>query len=308
MCSMKYFLISLALLASVLPGKADTVALFFALDEDLRALKMHPEVRELGNPVTVGTRNIHRLGLGPHRIYAVKMASGSVETAMSAQALLSQFRCDWAFSIGLAGSLDDSLEMGRWYRVERVVSWQSGSVTPAGFQPGERAAWDLDWDAFPTERADDQAETRPDMHDPSFSWTNHHDLRWAATSGSGLAVRGAHGPPFPLIALASGEAFIASENERTRLRHLTEAEAVDMNSFGLAAVCADHRVPLFIWRIISDRADEEASEMFRNFVGSYDGRGGVMAAEWITNLPPNPDAPETYPEIRRLLPDERPPE
>ncbi len=271
---MRYYFLFLMWLIPARLVHADNIAVFYALDEDLRALKASPGVRELGSPATVGTRSIHRLGLGPHHVYAMKMASGSVETAMSAQALLATFRCDWAFSIGPAGSLDDSLEVGRWYRVERVVSWQSGSATSVGFQPSDRAAWDFDWDALPFETLEEQAGLHPDTYTPT------------------------------MITLTSGEAFIASESERTRLRHLMEAEAVDMNSFGLAAVCADHRVPLFIWRIISDRADEEASETFRNFIASYDGHGGALLAEWIAHLPPNPDAPDTYPEIQKLLPPE----
>lgn len=242
---------------------ADTVAVFYALDADLRELKMHPQVRELGQPAVVGTRSIHRLALGPHRIYAVKMGSGSVETAISAQALLSQFRCDWAFSIGPAGALDDSLVVGRWYRVERVVAWQSGTTSPAGFQLNPRASHEFDWDKFPV------------------SEENIADI--------------------PLIPLASGEAFIASDSERARLRHLADASAVDMNTSGLAMVCDDHRVPLFVWRVISDGADEVASSAFRAFIDSYGGEGGNLLAECISLLPPNPNAPESYPAIMELL-------
>ncbi len=55
------------------------------------------------------------------------------------------------------------------------------------------------------------------------------------------------------------------------------------------------------WRGISDHADEEASEAFRDFISRYDGEGGRLAAEVIAKLPANPDAAETYPAIRRLL-------
>jgi nucleoside phosphorylase len=69
--------------------------------------------------------------------------------------------------------------------------------------------------------------------------------------------------------LAAGEEFVASEQERGKIRVLTDAEAVDMNTFGLALVCADQNVPLFVWRIISDRANETAADDFRSFVSTW---------------------------------------
>ena len=103
------------------------------------------------------------------------------------------------------------------------------------------------------------------------------------------------------IAVASGEMFITSSSERERLHDTTEADAVDMNSFGLAAVCADHNVPLFSWKIISDMANENASEDFRSFIANYKGEGGKALADVVKALPAHPDNPATYPAIRKLL-------
>ena len=74
-----------------------------------------------------------------------------------------------------------------------------------------------------------------------------------------------------------------------------------MNLFGLATVCADHQLPLTCWRIASDRADDNASEDFRKFVAGYDGAGGKAVAEIIKNLPANPNSPDTYQNIKKLL-------
>lgn len=109
------------------------------------------------------------------------------------------------------------------------------------------------------------------------------------------------------LSVASGEQFISTAGERDRLQALTQADAVDMNSFGLALVCADHAVPLFSWKVISDRADENASETFRNFISTYSGEGGKALAEIIQALPANPNDPASYPAIEKLL-RETPPE
>jgi adenosylhomocysteine nucleosidase len=243
--------------------QADNVAFFYALDTDLQALKL--STREIGQPLAVGSRRIHRLSLGPHTIYSVKMGSGSVETAASAQALLSRFYCDWAFSLGPAGALSDDLETGRWYRVNRVVAWQRGTTRVTGMSLSEFSTWETDWIPFPA-----------DVPSPLFQ--------------SNAAV-----------SVASGEMFVASTSERERIRATTEADAVDMNSFGLALVCADHGVPLFAWKIISDRADENAPGDFRTFVAGYKGEGGKALAEIIAALPANPRDPASYPAIEKLL-------
>ena len=101
--------------------------------------------------------------------------------------------------------------------------------------------------------------------------------------------------------MASGEQFISTTGDRDRLQATTQADAVDMNSFGLALVCADHGVPLFSWKIISDHADENASETFRGFITSYLGEGGKALAEIIQSLPANPNDPASYPAIEKAL-------
>ena len=101
--------------------------------------------------------------------------------------------------------------------------------------------------------------------------------------------------------MAAGEQFVSSMGNQDRLQALTQADAVDMNSYGLALVCADHGVPLFSWKIISDRADENAAETFKGFVASYAGEGGKALAEIVSALPANPNDPRSYPAIEAAL-------
>ena len=254
--------LALALLV-VFPGsvRSDTLAFFYALDADLRGLKT--AAQELGQSAAVGTRSIQRLRLGTHTIYAVKMGSGAAETAASAQALLARNRCDWAFSLGPAGALADTVVPGGWYKAGRVVAWQHGSSASAA--PADFPSWDTDWARFPATRVP-----------PPLSTTS-------------------------TVCIASGEQFIATSGDRDRLQALSQADAVDMNGYGLALVCADHGVPLFSWKVVSDRADEEAAESFKAFIAAYSGEGGRALAEVIRSLPPNPNDPSSYPAIEKFL-------
>lgn len=248
----------------VLSAKADAIAFFYALDADFQTLKA--AAQPVGQPLKVGSRSIAVLQIASHRVYAVKMGSGAVETAASTQALLARVRCDMAFSVGPVGAISDTIKTGAWYRVSEAVSYQKGSWTKAGFQSSPAAALKLDGSNGPT-------------------FTN-------------LPALFTNVPP---LKIASGEIFVASDSYRTQLHETTGADAVDMNLFGLLTVCADQQVPVHCWRIASDRADDNASEDFKKFVAACDGAGGKAVAELIKTLPANPNSPESYPNLKRLL-------
>jgi nucleoside phosphorylase len=259
----KLFPIILILVFAKINAPADTVAFFYALDKDFQTLKA--EAQPVGQPLKVGSRNLAALQIGAHRIYAVKMGSGAVETAASAQALLARVPCDRALSVGPVGMIADSIQTNSWYRVTNIVCYQKGSWSKTGFQLSPNASLSLT----------NQPPNPPQL--PPL-WQNAQS-----------------------ITVASGEIFLASDSYRMQLHDLTQADAVDMNLFGLATVCADHQLPLTCWRIASDRADDQANETFRKFVAEYDGAGGKAVAETIKNLPANPNLPEAYPNIKKLL-------
>ena len=244
-----------------LASRADTVAFFYALDKDLETFKA--QARPVGQALKVGGRSIAVFQLNLHRVYCVKMGAGAVETAASTQALLARIPCDEAFSVGPVGMLSDALKAGSWYRVDQIIPYQKGSWSKAGFQ------------ASPAISLKDEGTNKvilPELFEKA-------------------------GP----LRVASGEMFIASNNYRQQLQEMTGAEAVDMNLFGLATVCLDQHVPLLCWRIVSDRANDDASEDFQNFVGHYDGAGGKAIAKIIQTLPANPSSPDSYSNINRLL-------
>lgn len=253
---------ALALLLSCAHAAADTVAFFPALEADARALRQ--AAGGAARVTSAGARRIETFSMGGHTVHMTIMGAGPVETALAAQALFSRFACDLAVSVGPAGSLYQDFPTGTWRSVATVVAYQKVSATPDGQQVQDRARWELK-PAFTN-----QPPALPGLEQPG-------------------------------IVLASGEAFIASGDEASRLRALTGAAAVEMNAFGLAAACAEHRVPLAVWRIASDHADEAAAETFMSFTMRYDGAGGAAVAAWLRSLPASPERPQAYPNLRALL-------
>jgi hypothetical protein len=60
-------------------------------------------------------------------------------------------------------------------------------------------------------------------------------------------------------------------------------------------------VPLENYRIVSDRADDAASETFRAFASSYDGAMGEALARHLAGLTASPTRPDAYPALQQLL-------
>jgi len=103
------------------------------------------------------------------------------------------------------------------------------------------------------------------------------------------------------IDVASGEQFISSMELRDEIHNATQCTAVDMNLFGLHSALALHRIPSIHIRVVSDNADENAVQDFKQFIRGYQGDGGKILAEWVQSLPPDTTHPSQYPNLRTLF-------
>ncbi len=109
------------------------IAFFYAMDADWKSLcegmEATPSVRQWGG------RTIFEINAGPDRILAVKMESGCVQSAISAQAVLTFRKIDLAVSVGPVGSLSPDLKIGEWAVVDRIIPWQKQSVQSIDLKP-----------------------------------------------------------------------------------------------------------------------------------------------------------------------------
>ena len=260
--SIKWIALSI-ILATARPSHADTVAFFFALDADLAALKGGESIGS--RTVSIGSTVVQGFNVGPHKIWAVKMGAGNVETAINSATLLSRIPCDFAISAGPAGALAQNIKIGQWYRVRKVTGYQRGTFGADGWQVASGAIKPISADPIP-------------MKAILADWKGVKN-----------------------IPIASGDAFIAQEAENARIAEITGALAVDMNSFGVASSCENMKTPLIIWKVISDRADSQAGEDFRKFISTYDGAGGLHIRKILLQLAPTQNSPEDYENIRKLM-------
>lgn len=240
-----------------------TVGFFYALDEDKSAFEA-----AAGNPIRtmnlVGGTVAFEYRVGAHRVIAAKMGSGCVNTAVTVARLLALNPVDRIISTGPAGGIGDEAGIGSWWRVGEVAAWQQGRAGEGGR-------------VFPSESALRTVAWMPDDW-PEGAWKR-----------------------MPAAKLVSGEVFVASGEKRGELARGFGAELVEMNAFGLLAAAEGTPAKVLILRVVSDKADEKASEDFSAFLKSYDGAGGKMVAALVKAMPVGKDEPAAHDALRELI-------
>ena len=86
--------------------------------------------------------------------------------------------------------------------------------------------------------------------------------------------------------IATGDQFISDKSSLKKLRKsIQEVMAVEMEGAAVAQVGEQENVPWIIIRIISDGADDNASENFQQFILSYKKYSWNLVTEILKSLP-----------------------
>lgn len=209
------------------------VGIIGAMDSEVELLKSKVEgahTRELAGLAFVeGT-------LEGVDVVVVKCGVGKVNAAMCAQALVSVFGCTRVINTGVAGSLDNRIEIG-----DIVVSTDAVEhdmdVTPLGYAPGEH----------------------PDLHLVAFE--ADLGLRAAVVA----AARGVDGVNVFEGRVCSGDQFIGSAEAKKRIVSAFGGMCCEMEGAAIAHVCHVAGVPFVVVRAISDKADDSGNVDYPTF-------------------------------------------
>ena len=209
------------------------VGIIGAMDSEVELLKSKVEgthTRELAGLAFVeGT-------LEGVDVVVVKCGVGKVNAAMCAQALVSVFGCTRVINTGVAGSLDNRIEIG-----DIVVSTDAVEhdmdVTPLGYAPGEH----------------------PDLRLVAFE--ADLGLRAAVVE----AARGVDGVSVFEGRVCSGDQFIGSAEAKKRIVSAFGGMCCEMEGAAIAHVCHVAGVPFVVVRAISDKADDSGNIDYPTF-------------------------------------------
>jgi len=172
---------------------------------------------------TLGPARIARTTLGTEELVLAVTGIGKVPAALACQAVIDRFSLDRIVLVGTAGSLSPQLAPGELIVPDRVVAIDTGPLIPS-------------W-----------IETDPALTAALVDACAAADPR-AAIHGGGLVTRDQ-----PLL----------DARERLAVEQRWKALAVDMEAAAVAHAARANNIPLGIVKAITDRADKEAENAFR---------------------------------------------
>lgn len=187
-------------------------------------------------------------------VVVVQCGMGKVNAGMCVQILADLFQVTHIINLGVAGSLNPTLDIGDILVSEKALQHDM-EVTPLGFDPGQVPG--LDTLAFPADRA--MIETAV-----SACRRVNPDIRVM----TGLVV--------------SGDQFISSREVKDRLVSAFHGDCAEMEGAAVAQAAYLNGLPFVIIRAISDKADDSAGEMdFPTFEKQAAEHGAKLTIEFI---------------------------
>lgn len=224
-----------------------------------------PIFQKLGNVVAQNTISgvaISQIEYEGNTIYLATSGVGEIKAALAVQLLVDLFDVEAVLNFGFVGAINRSLNIGELVIVNKVCHYQ------------------FDVTEVDTDRVVGQYSG---MRDNYFYLDKK--LIQNALSNIGRDMR--------LVTCASGDVFVARKAEKERLASEFGADICEMECAGLAIACERNNIPLFSTKVISDKADESASESFNTIVEK--GVAGYerilpsilnAVSDCVTSLPP----------------------
>lgn len=196
-----------------------------------------PIYQKLGNVTAQSTISgvyIRKIEIDGNTVYLATSGVGEIRAALAAQLLKDLFDVEAMLNFGFVGALDPALRVGELVLVDRVCHYQFDTSAIDGTMPGQY----------------------PECND-----------RFFRLDGSLIdRVLEAVGKPMRVVAAASGDVFVADGKTKRVLHKDFGCGICEMELAGLAIACQRNRIPLLSVKVVSDRADEGATESFSTIV------------------------------------------
>ena len=194
---------------------------------DVEVAHLLGELDEAKEPVTMAGMEFHEGRLGQSDVVVVKSGVGKVDAAVCAQTLICRFDVTHVINTGVAGSLNNALNIGD-VLVSRDAVHHDVDATNFGYAPGEvPSLGTVTFEADPSLRAKALAAV-------------------AAVAPEVSSMEGR---------VASGDQFVRDDEEKARIRDTFQADCCEMEGASIAQTCWLNKVPFVIVRAVSDKAD-----------------------------------------------------
>lgn len=173
---------------------------------------------------------IKQIETGKHTVYLATSGIGEIRAALAVQLLVDLFDIEAVLNFGFVGSLNKNLPVGELVLVDRAVHYQfdisAVDGLPAGCYDGK---------------------------DEPYFYTDRDII---------AGVQNALPHPLRTVTAASGDIFVADNALKNRLRDTFFGDICEMEIAGICLAAERNHIPVFSMKVISDGADEKATESF----------------------------------------------
>ena len=213
---------------------ADIIGIIGAMEEEVASLK---EESEISKTTTIAEMEFCEGTLEGKKVVIVQCGMGKVNAGICAQTLINNFGCTKIINTGVAGSLDNQLDIG-----DIVVSVDAVqhdfTVEDIGFQKGEIPYTDRI--SFP---ADEDMKA----------------LAIEAVEESKLDVKVYEGR------VCTGDQFISTNEQKAAITSSFGGMCCEMEGGAIAQACYLNNIPFVIIRAISDKSDGSENMEYETF-------------------------------------------
>lgn len=165
----------------------------------------------------------------------VQSGVGKVSAGICAQILVDCFQVTAILNTGIAGSLDNSLDIGDLV-VSQDAMYHDFDCHAVGYTPG-------------------QVPGMPVLAFPADPFLIHK----AEEACQALEIR------YQVGRIASGDQFVCEKEQKAKIIAVTAAKCTEMEGAAIAQAAYRNGVPFLILRAISDKADESAEMDYPTF-------------------------------------------
>lgn len=187
------------------------------------------------------------------QVIVVMSGIGKVNAALCAQILFTKFDADMIINTGLAGALDEGLEIGDIVISEDLME-HDFDARSFGYALGEI----------------------PRMDSSVFK----ADPKLVELAKSVLEKKGR----IRLGRILSGDVFVADAERKKQLSEAFHGLCVEMEGAAIAHVCHVNKKPFVIIRTVSDKADNSANHNFNEFIKIHAIDSGRAVVDLIERL------------------------
>ena len=249
-----------------------TLALMSAMQEELSCILE----RLQATPVEVGSRTYWQAQWMGQSVVVVLSRIGKVAAATTASCLIEHFGATQLVFSGVAGSLDDRVQVGDVVIATELLQhdMDASPLFPKYQIPLTQKSFfatdELLTQALKSAAIQCQQEIRANMQIQGM-WDHLGLKKKEIGLHEGLIL--------------SGDQFISSAKKSEALKlSLPQALAVEMECAAVAQVCDDYGVPFAAFRIISDKANDTAHLDFEKFIQTVAAPFGAHVIEAFIGL------------------------